>query len=70
MSSDLPDPVAKSLSAILDHMHAVDRKLHCMAAKMKELDATFIDENLPALNVADFDAAVDPSTDKRDDSPL
>jgi hypothetical protein len=51
-------------------MHAVDRKLHCMAAKMKELDATFIDENLPALNVADFDAAVDPSTDKRDDSPL
>jgi len=25
---------------------------------------------LPALNVADFDAAVDPSTDKRDDSPL
>ena len=34
MSSDLPDPVAKSLSAMLDDMHAVDSKLHCMAAKM------------------------------------
>jgi len=64
MSSDLPDPVAKSLSAILDHMHAVDRKLHCMAAKMKELDASYVDENLPALNVADFEAAIDPATDK------
>lgn len=64
MSSDLPDPVAKSLSAILDHMYAVDRKLHCMAAKMKELDASYIDENLPALNVADFEAAIDPAVDK------
>ena len=63
MSSDLPDPVAKSLSAILDHMHAVDRTLHCMAAKMKELDASYIDENLPELNVADFEAAIDPKGD-------
>jgi len=45
-------------------MHAVDRKLHCMAAKMKELDASYVDENLPALNVADFEAAIDPATDK------
>lgn len=60
MSSDLPDPVAQSLSAMLDHMRAVDRKLHCMAAKMKELDASFVDENLPELNVADFAVAIDP----------
>ena len=64
MSSDLPDPVAKSLSAILDHMHAVDRKLQCMAATMKELDASFVDENLPELNVADFEAAIDPCDDQ------
>ena len=60
MSSDLPDPVAKSLSAMLDDMHAVDSKLHCMAAKMKELDASFVDENLPELNVIDFESAMDP----------
>jgi serine O-acetyltransferase len=64
MSSDLPDPVAKSLAAILDHMHAVDKKLHCMAAKMKELDASYIDESLPTLNVADFEAAIDSSDEK------
>ena len=64
MSSDLPDPVAKSLAAILDHMHAVDKKLHCMAAKMKELDASYIDETLPTLNVADFEAAIDSSDEK------
>ena len=65
MSSDLPDPVAKSLAAILDHMHAVDKKLHCMAAKMKELDASYIDESLPTLNLADFEAAIDSSHEKR-----
>ena len=64
MSSDLPDPVAKSLAAILDHMHAVDKKLHCMATKMKELDASYIDESLPTLNVADFEAAIDSSDEK------
>tara|TARA_B100000780_G_C21052829_1_gene422874 strand:- start:387 stop:1157 length:771 start_codon:yes stop_codon:yes gene_type:complete len=64
MSSDLPDPVAQSLSAILDHMHAVDRKLHSMSAKMKELDASYVDENLPALHVADFELTVDPSDEK------
>jgi serine O-acetyltransferase len=61
MSSDLPDPVAKSLSAILDHMHAVDRKLECVATKMSELDATFVDETLPSLNDADFESTIDPS---------
>jgi len=64
MSSDLPDPVAKSLAAMLDHMHAVDRKLTCMAEKMQELDASYVDECLPELNDADFSAAIDPITDK------
>jgi hypothetical protein len=45
-------------------MHAVDRKLHCMAAKMKELDASYVDENLPALNAEDFEAAIDPCNDQ------
>jgi len=65
MSSDLPDPVAKSLSAILDHMHAVDRKMHCMSAKIKELDASYIDENLPQLNVVDFEATLIPGDDQQ-----
>jgi serine O-acetyltransferase len=64
MSSDLPDPVAKSLAAMLDHMHAVDRKLTCMADKMQELDASYVDECLPELNDADFSAAIDPIADK------
>jgi hypothetical protein len=35
-----------------------------MAAKMKELDASYIDESLPTLNVADFEAAIDSSDEK------
>ncbi|MDC9720306.1 MAG: serine O-acetyltransferase [Gammaproteobacteria bacterium] len=65
VSSDLPDPVAKSISAMLDHMHAVDKKLHCMATKIKELDASYVDENLPELKAADFEAAIDPREDKK-----
>jgi len=65
MSSDLPDPVAKSLAAMLDHMHAVDRKLQCMADKMQELDASYVDECLPELNDVDFSGAIDPDGDKQ-----
>jgi len=64
MNSDLPDPVAKSLAAMLDHMHAVDRKLQCMATKMRELDSSYVDENLPELNASDFEEAIDPCAEK------
>jgi serine O-acetyltransferase len=56
MSPDMPDPVAKSMGVMLDHMHAVDRKLECMALKMREIDSSFEDEALPRLNDEDFKA--------------
>lgn len=59
LSPDMPDPVAKSMGVMLDHMHAVDRKLECMAKKMREMDASFEDEDLPALKDEDFSAAVE-----------
>jgi serine O-acetyltransferase len=59
LSPDMPDPVAKSMGVMLDHMHAVDRKLECMAKKMREMDASYVDEDLPKLKDEDFSAAVE-----------
>ena len=59
LSPDMPDPVAKSMGVMLDHMHAVDRKLECMAKKMREMDASYEDEDLPKLKDEDFSAAVE-----------
>ena len=59
LSPDMPDPVAKSMGVMLDHMHAVDRKLECMAKKLREMDASYEDEDLPKLKDEDFSAAVE-----------
>ncbi len=66
LSPDMPDPVAKSMGVMLDHMHAVDRKLACMADKMREMDASYEDEDLPALKDEDFSAAIEPCNEQQE----
>jgi serine O-acetyltransferase len=61
LSPDMPDPVAKSIGVMLDHMHAVDRKLACLAKSVREMDASFEDEVLPQLDASDFSAAIEAS---------
>ena len=63
VSPDMPDPIAKSMGVMLDHMHAVDRKLECMALKMREMDSSFEDEALPELNDEDFKACCEEEAD-------
>ncbi|WP_249977414.1 serine O-acetyltransferase [Vreelandella olivaria] len=54
VSQDMPDPVARSMQAMLDHMHAVDERIERMCATLRKLDASYRDGQLPALRDEDF----------------
>lgn len=56
MTPDMPDPIAKSIHNMLDHMHAVDQKLSGMCQALKELGSNYCEEQLPKLDDENFDA--------------
>lgn len=55
VTKDMPDPVTKSIFAILDHMHAVDTKIEGMCQVLKKLSSDYCDEELPELKCEDLD---------------
>lgn len=59
MTPDMPDPIAKSIHSMLDHMHAVDQKISGMCNALKELGSNYCDEQLPELKDETFDAVCD-----------
>lgn len=59
MTPDMPDPIAKSIHNMLDHMHAVDEKLSGMCGALKELGSNYCEEQLPELKGEAFDAVCD-----------
>ncbi|WP_435389092.1 serine O-acetyltransferase [Halomonas almeriensis] len=54
VSQDMPDPVARSMQAMLDHMHQVDERIEQMCATLRQIDAGFRDGRLPELRDEDF----------------
>lgn len=58
VTQDSPDPVAKSIHAILDHMHAVDSRLENMCKVLTAMDTNFKAADLPELKCAGFDEEV------------
>jgi serine O-acetyltransferase len=55
VTQDSPDPVAKSIHGILDHMHAVDERLESMCKALKAMDANFKATDLPELKCEGLD---------------
>ncbi|MDX1694285.1 MAG: serine O-acetyltransferase [Ketobacteraceae bacterium] len=56
MTPDMPDPIAKSIHNMLDHMHAVDQKISGMCKALRELGSNYTEEQLPKLDEKTFDA--------------
>ena len=54
VSQDMPDPVARSMQAMLDHMHAVDERIERMCSTLRKLDDNYRDGQLPTLRDEDF----------------
>jgi serine O-acetyltransferase len=56
VTSELPDPVAHAIRALLDHMQAVDDRIETMSQAVRSLDASYSQPHLPELNAEDFEA--------------
>jgi serine O-acetyltransferase len=62
VSSDMPDPIARSINNMLDHMHAVDAKISQMCKALEEMGRKDCSGKLPDLKDGTFVAPQD--TDK------
>ncbi len=54
VGQDMPDPVARAIGQLLDHLHAVDGRLEGMCSALKALGSDYCAKDLPALHDEDF----------------
>ena len=55
VSADNPDPVAKAIGRLLDHMHLMDNKVAVLCKEVNQLGGEVCQEALPELRVGEFD---------------
>lgn len=55
VSEDMPDPIAKAIGQLLDHLHAVDGRLEGMCGALSKLDSDYCAKDLPELRDEDFE---------------
>ncbi|WP_226503133.1 serine O-acetyltransferase [Pseudomonas sp. MWU16-30317] len=55
VSEDMPDPIAKAIGQLLDHLHAVDGRLEGMCDALGKLDSDYHAKELPELRDEDFE---------------
>lgn len=65
VSEDMPDPVARAIGQLLDHLQAVDGRLEDMCGALKNLGSDYCAKELPALRDEDF---ADVKADARSDA--
>lgn len=58
VSQDMPDPVARAIGQLLDHLHAVDGRLEGMCGALKSLGSDYCAKDLPRLRDEDFAGVV------------
>jgi len=54
MTDDMPDPIARSIHNLMDHMHAVDRKIDSMCRALSNLGDNTCADALPELEEETF----------------
>lgn len=59
VGQDMPDPVAKAIGQMLDHLHAVDSRIEGMCGALKELGSDYCAKDLPMLDDHDFESLKD-----------
>ena len=66
MTDDMPDPIARSIHSLMDHMHAVDGKIEKMCAALYDLGDRSCDKSLPELEEETFVSLADQELLKSD----
>ncbi|MGC5704264.1 serine O-acetyltransferase [Pseudomonas sp. NFXW11] len=54
VGEDMPDPVARAIGQLLDHLQAVDGRLEDMCGALKDLGSDYCAKDLPELREEDF----------------
>ena len=54
VSTDNPDPVAKAIGRLLDHIHLMDNKVSGLCKEINKLGGKVSQESLPELRVGEF----------------
>ncbi len=54
VSEDMPDPVARAIGQLLDHVQAVEERLEGMCGALKALGSDYCAKDLPELRGEDF----------------
>jgi len=54
VSHDNPDPVAKAIGRLLDHVHLMDDRVSALCKEINTLGGDICDKNLPELRVGEF----------------
>lgn len=65
VSSDNPDPVAKAIGRMLDHMHLMDSKISDVCKAVNEVGGNVCQEALPELKVREFEEAESEAAKRR-----
>ncbi len=52
---DMPDPVSRAIEAMLDHIHAVDKRLEDICQTVRKIDKGCLKESLPELKCDDWE---------------
>ena len=55
LSDEMPDPVARSIRSMLDHMHLVDERKHSMSGAIKKIDSSFSKDDVQSINEDEID---------------
>ena len=55
VAQDAPDPVAKAINCMLDHIHVMDEKMERMCKALKAMDAEMDDMQVPKLGELELD---------------
>ena len=64
VADEMPDPIARSIHSLMDHMHAVDAKIDTMCRALSEMGDTTCSEALPRLEEETFVALNEVVRDK------
>ncbi|WP_203140818.1 serine O-acetyltransferase [Marinobacter mangrovi] len=59
VTEEMPDPVARAVRSLLDHMHVVDDRIESMCKALQRVDKEYRNGALPAIDEEDFDCVRD-----------
>lgn len=63
-TKDMPDPVAKAVNGMLDHIHAMDERMESMCKAMKSMGAEISTDKLPDIGSCELKSGDDLDTEE------